>query len=228
MKTLIATILLATTFSITEVNAQASIQPTNSTINYDDAQRPCIKVNLDPEPKTLKSAWRSYLEENYDFKLKGIGFLSNKDLLSAEEIIVEQISSKSMDFFTQVIEDENGSEMKIFARHGYDIYLSEDNYPSEYEAINEILESFLKYYLPIYYASGIDDTEKRIAELSDESDDLEEEITDDSEKITELKEEIKELEENSKVNNKMLILANQKLAKRIEKLKRARIQLRTL
>lgn len=211
-----------------QVNAQSSIQPFEAIIDFDKAQRSCIQVNLDPEPKTLKLAWSDYLKDNYDFKLKGIGFLSNKDLLSAEGVMVKQISSKEMDFYTQIIEDENGSEMKVFVRYGYDIYLTKENTPSDYEALTEILDSFLKYYLPKYYEGKVNDTEERIEKLTDETKDLKEDIVDDSSRIAKLKKEIADLEKELESNTELLEMANKKLMKRSEKLARIRNQLRGL
>lgn len=228
MKTLKITLLLVTLLATTQVNAQSSVQPIDATINYDDAQRPCIQVNIDPEPKTVKKAWKAYLKENYDFKLKGIGFFSNKDLLSTEEVVVPQLSSNLMDFYTSVLEDENGSEMKVFVRYGYDIYLNKQDNPVEYKVLYEMLEGFLKQYLPKYYQERVDDTEKRVQKLADETSDLKEEIADDSASIEELKKEIEGLESNLESNNKLLKEASNKLTKRKEKLERIRIQLKNI
>jgi hypothetical protein len=211
-----------------QVNGQTSIQPVDATINFDEAQRPCIQVKLDPEPKTLKEAWKDYLKDNYDFKLKGIGFLRNKDLLSAEEINVAKISSKQIDFYTHISEDENGSEMKVFVRFGYDIYLNKEDYPNEYETLTVILKDFLNEYLTKYYQEKVNDTEERIEELEDETTDLKEEIADDTASIKKLKKEIEDLESQVESNNKLLEEANNKLIKRKEKLERVRIQLENL
>lgn len=205
-----------------------SIQPFDTLIEFDGSLRPCIQVNVDPEPKTLKEAWRDYLKDNYDFKLKGIGFLSNKDLLSAEAITVTQISSKEMDFYTYITEDEIGSEMKVFVRYGYDVYVNKKSTPTDYEALSNIIDNFLKYYLPIYYQGRVDDTEKRIKKLTDETNDLQKEIEDDAYKISELKKEIEELEADLETNTERLEEANIKLIKRTEKLDRIRSQLRKL
>ena len=228
MKTFKVTVILLTVLAAMQVKAQTSIEPFETTIDYDNDQRPCIQVNLDPEPSTLKNAWKDYLKDNYDFKLKGIGFLSNKDLLSAEEIIVEQISSRLMDFYTNITEDENGSEMKIFVRYGYDIYLTQEKNPNEYKALTGVLNNFLKIYLPTYYENRVNDTEKRIEKLTDETKALQEEITDDATKISKLKKEIEELEGKLNSNNELLETSNNKLKKRSEKLDRIRIQLRKL
>lgn len=208
--------------------SQTSIQPLNTFIDFDEAQRPCLQVNLDPEPKELKYAWRDYLKDNYDFKLKGIGFLSNRDLLSAEKVTINQISSKVIDFYTHIVEDENGSEMKVFARHGYDIFINQENYPNEYLAIREILDSFMKYYLPKYYQEGLSETEKRMKELTNERNDLEEEIKDNADDISKLKEEIEDKEEKLKSNKQALEETAIKLKERKEKLKRIRTKLSEL
>ena len=72
--------------------------PQKSTVQHNDASRPCIRAIVHPEPKPLKKAWKDYLKETHDFKIRGIGFLSNKDLLSAEKVVVERISKKRNGF----------------------------------------------------------------------------------------------------------------------------------
>jgi len=210
------------------VNAQPSIRPFDTTIDYDNAQRPCIQVNLDPEPKALKHAWKDYLKDVYDFRLRGIGFFSNKDLLSAEEITVNQISPNKIDFYTHIVEDEDGSEMKVFVRQGYDIYVTKEKNPNEYKAVREIVESFIKYYLPKHYDDKIKDTEERIDNLMEEKEDLKSNIDEKSSEIEKLKQEIKENEEELKSKKKQLELTERKLTKRKEKLERIRTQLRKL
>ena len=99
MKIIKGALLLVIFLFAIQINAQSQIQSFESTIEHNDAQRPCIQVNLDPEPKTLKKAWKNYLKDNYGVKLKGIGFFSNKDLLSAEEVSWVQstfVNSNSM------------------------------------------------------------------------------------------------------------------------------------
>ncbi|WP_320815665.1 hypothetical protein [Flavobacterium sp.] len=228
MKTIQTAIFLAIYMLTVQVNAQSSIQPFDTTIDYDKVQRPCIQVNLDPEPKTLKNAWKDYLKDNYDFKLKGIGFFSNKDLLSAEEITVNQISSNEINFYTHIVEDENGSEMKVFVRNGNGIYITKEKLPNEYAAVSEILNSFIKYYLPKYYGEKINDTEERINKLTEEKDDLKNNIDEKSSDIEKLKKEIKNNEEELKSKKKELEITEIKLKKRKEKLERIRTQLRKL
>ena len=197
-----------------------SIQPSVGTIIHNDAPRPCLVVNVDPEPKTLKKAWKDFLQDHYDFKLKGIGFLSNKDLLSAEQVVVEQISSKEMDFYTHIVEDDNGSEMKVFAAFGYDLYVDSTNMPAEYNAMKAILERFLKDYLPKYHRELVEETEKTVKELSEEQADLKKDIKKDEEEIEALTEELETLSENLQENKEKLKTAEQKLENRKAKLDR--------
>lgn len=220
MKTIRLTSFLLIIFTTIQLQSQTMIQPIEATINFDDSTRPCIQVNLDPKPKALKNAWRDYLKDNYDFKLKGIGFLTNKDLLSAEEVNIEMISPKAMDFYTHVIEDENGSVMKVFARHGYDIYISKASSPDEYLALNGIVEGFVRSYLPEYYKDQIEDTEKRIEMLTDQTNDFKDDIVDNLSEIEKLKKETEELEKEMVSYNELLKTAESKLIIRKEKLNR--------
>jgi len=202
-----------------------SIHPRHDSILHNDAQRPCLVVNLDPEPKTLKAAWRDYIKDQFGFKMKGIGLFSNKDLLSAEEVKVESISEKSLDFYAHIVEDKNGSEMKVFAAKGYDIYVDPKNNPKESMEMQKILDSFLAGYLPKYYEEKVSDTQKRVDDLEDETADIRKGIANDSEKIEELNKEIEKLREAMKANNATLETAQEKLTARKLKLERIKAQI---
>lgn len=223
----IVSVLLICLGSI-QVKAQGTITPFDATINYNSVERPCIQVNLDPEAKPLKKAWKKYLKDNYDFKLNGIGFLSNKDLLSAEEVTVNQISSKTMDFYTHIVKGENGSEMKLFVRLGYDVYVTNQNYPKEYAALKDILEGFIKYYLPVYYKKEIKSSEKQVNELLSESESLKDDIDKKDAKIVKMREEINEKEEELRLKKLALEKTERELILRKEKLERIKIQLKYL
>lgn len=225
MKALFSILTILCVFSVSNLFAQG-VTPQQATIEHNDKERPCLQVNADPEPKTLKKAWKDYLKDKHDFKLKGIGFLANKDLLSAEKVVVEAISPKEMNFYTHIVEDENGSEMKVFAAYGYDIYIDPVETPEEYAALRSILEDFLKTYLPKYYEELIEETNERIEDLTDERDDIKEELKDDEKEIKKLKKEIKDLNKNLESNQSKLEEIETKLETRKAKLKRVQQQLR--
>lgn len=199
------------------VNAQ-SLVPVSSTIEHKEKVRPCLLVKLDPDPETLKNAWIDYLKKEYDFKLKGMGWFSNKDLLYSEEVIIQKLSSKKMDLYTNVVEDGNGSEMKVFASFGYDIYLNEEEYPIEYKAMNEMIVSFLKQYLPKYYNTEINASAKSVKNLNKKIKSLNADIKKNNRDIENLNEEIEEYKKSSKDNSSKLKAAEVKLKDRQDKL----------
>ncbi len=202
-------------------NIQAQeVEPRKGTVDHNDGQRPCLVVNLDPEPKPLKKAWKSFLKDNYDLKIKGIGFLTNKDLLYKEDIVVEEISSKRMDFYTKIVEDEVGSEMKVFASFGYDIYIDENETPEEFKVMEKMLEEFLKSYLPKYYKSEVKATKKKVKKLTKNVSGLNKDISKNKSDIEDMKEEIEELSEEVAKQESLLESASVKLKERREKLQR--------
>jgi len=166
------------------------------------------------------------LKNEYDFKLKGIGFLKNKDLLSAEQIVVKELSTNQMDFYTQIVESKTGSEMNVFVRYGYDIYISQSSHPEQFVTLNNILDGFLKEFLPGYYADQVKDTEKRVKKLEKETKSLSKDMKNDSKKIEKLNKEIKDREKDLESNNELLEEAKTKLESRQEKLKRIKNELK--
>lgn len=221
-------LLILTSFNLKAQN----VSPVNGTIEHNDNERPCLYVNLDPEPKPLKKAWKSFLKDNYDFKIKGIGFLTNKDLLYKEDVVITKLSSKRMDFYTQIIENEVGSEMKVFGSFGYDIYIDENETPEEYKAMKKMLNDFLKSFLPNYYKDQIKDTEKKVKKLSKTvaglNKDIEKnnkEVEDLKEEIVDLNEEVKELTKEATEKEELLKTSETKLKERKNKLERIKRKL---
>lgn len=203
LKTIVMGLLMLNLIGIYAISAQ-TVVPENGTIIHNDEVRPCIVVRLDPEPDVLKEAWRDHLNDTFDFKLKGIGFLQNKDLLSAEGVIIKKISKDKMDFYTNIVENEIGSEMKVFASFESGNYINQKNLRSEYKALNSIVESFLKTYLPNYYKNMLEETQKNYEDLTEDIADLNEDIVDDSEKIEDLKKEIEDLKDKLETDRETL------------------------
>lgn len=214
MKSIITFLIISLT--VQNLFAQ-KLQPVDATISYDGKSRPCLFIKVDPEAKTLKEEWNDFLKDNYDLKLKGIGFLANKDLMSRKEVIVDEISTNAMNFYTEIIEGETGSEMRVFASFGYDIYI-DASMQKEYAALRSMMVTFLNDYIPNYYQEIIDDTEKVVSNLSKDESKLKKSIAKDSKKITKLKSEIESLTEEVSENNSELEEVQKKLMNRREKL----------
>ncbi|MEJ1223665.1 coiled-coil domain-containing protein [Sediminicola sp. 1XM1-17] len=201
-----------------------TIEPQDGTITHNDKLRPCIAVSLDPKPDELKEAWRDYLDDNYDFKLKGIGFLQNKDLLSAEEVTINKISPDKMEFYTHIVANELGSEMKVFAVLGEENYIGRENMRKQYKALNGIVQNFLKEYLPVYYREMLEDTTKNFEDLTKDIEDLNEEIVDDTERIEKLKKEIEDLNDDIESNKETLEKTKETLTVTEKRLARIKAQ----
>jgi len=206
------------------VYAQA-VTPKDGIIMHNKSQRPSIFVNIDPEPKPLKKAWKSFLKDNYDFKIKGIGFLSNKDLLYAEDLVIEKISPKRMNFYTKIVENEVGSKMTVFGSFGYDIYIDKNETPEEYKVMNQMLTEFLNSYLPDYYKNQVKDTEKKVKKLSKEVKGLNKDISKNNKKTKKLAKEIEELTKEAAEKEEELETATIKLKERKSKLERIKKKL---
>ncbi|MEM9886170.1 MAG: hypothetical protein AAF849_09775 [Bacteroidota bacterium] len=196
----------------------AQVIPVNSTIQHNKDERTCLMVRIAPEAKEVKKAWEDYLKDKYDFKLDGIGLLSNKEMLKAEKIMMKDVSNKAMNLYTEVVEDGEQTRMKVFAAYGYDFYINERTMPLEYASLRNVFENFLKSYLPNYYEKGIEETEDFITELKDDREDLNEAIVNDEEQIKELEQEIEDRKEELKANRKKLADAEIKLEKKEEEL----------
>lgn len=209
------------------INAQ-SIIPVKGTVDYNKSLRPCVMVTLDPETKTLKKAWVKFLRKEYNFKLKGTGWFSNKDILYAKEIVIGQLSAKQLDFYTQIIEDDTLSEMKVFASFGYDIYINEEEYPTEFRKVNEMLNSFLKQYLPKYYYTQIKASSKKVKTLKKEIGSLKKEITKNNKNIENHTKNVEKLTIDVEDNSKKLNSAEKELKNREEKLEVIKTKLKTL
>lgn len=196
-------------------------------IMLENETRACWVVHADPEPKTLKRAWNDYLKDQYGFNLKGIGWFANRDLMEAEEVELLIISNTPVNFFTHIVENDIGSEMKVLASDQQQ-YFSPNYQPAKFEELAAMVKNFLKLYIPQYHSSRINDTELRIEELIDETEDLEQEIAKNLTDIEKLEDEIEEIRALMKSNQNQLTNSRIKLEKRKAKLQRKTLLLQDL
>lgn len=71
-----------------------------------------MQVRYDADAKTVKKAWSNFLKKNYKVQTKGIGLLSDKDIVSTHDVTITSISDTRMDIYARVINVAGGSEMK--------------------------------------------------------------------------------------------------------------------
>ena len=125
-----------------------------ATITFENKLRPCFTVKYDASPKTVKKAWDDYFKKNYDVKIKGIGFLTNKDIITATDVSIAAISDKRMDMYASVTDAAGDrSELSYFMSFGYDFFIGPDNYATEFGGMKKILNDFSMDFLIDFYGS---------------------------------------------------------------------------
>jgi len=125
-----------------------------STITFENVNRPCLTVKYDASPKTVKKAWDDYFKKTYDVKVKGIGFLTNKEVITAIDMSLPAISEKRMNMYASVVDAPGDrSELSYFMSFGYDFFIGPENYATEFAAMKKILNDFSVEFLTDYYYS---------------------------------------------------------------------------
>ena len=123
-------------------------------INFENKERPALYVKYDAPPKTVKKAWDDFFKKNYDVKVKGIGFLTNKEIITATDINIMAISDKRMNLYASVTDAAGDrSELKYFMSFGYDFFIGPDNYATEFAGMKKILNDFSMEFLTNFYYS---------------------------------------------------------------------------
>lgn len=190
-----------------------------STLKYDGEERPCITVRLEPDTKEVKKAWEDFVKKEYNIKLKGLGFLVNKDILSAEKVTVKSLSDKAIDFRTQIVEEKDHTIMQVFVSLGYDIYLGPDKYPVAFQDLKNKTWTFAKSYLTTYYNEQIEEITEVLEDLNKEQEDIQKDIADNEKEIEKLRKENEKLAKDLRqldndIKDKRLKLDKKEAAKR--------------
>ena len=87
-------LLLTLTFAFCFQLIAQTYKIDTSTVTFENVKRPCFVVKYDASPKTVKKAWDDYFKKTYDVKVKGIGFLTNKEVITATDISLVAVSDK--------------------------------------------------------------------------------------------------------------------------------------
>lgn len=198
MKNLITTTLFCVVFFLgNQLHAQKLVME-NDKITHNDKLRSAIKVSIAPNKDEVRDAWEDFLEDKYDTKIKGNGFFSNKDVMTAKEAQIDMISDKQLDIYMEAVEQNEGTEMYVFASSGYDLHLSPEAAPVEYRGLENLTLDFLENFLGNYYRDQVEDTQELVSNLEDKRKDLREDLNENKEEIADLKSENIELEEKIK------------------------------
>ncbi len=194
----------------TKLTAQ-NFSITNSKTEYDKEQRASVYVKTEPDKKDVKSAWKDYMKDRYDAKIDGFGFMSNKDVLKAENVNIVTISDKPVDLYCKIVGGEYGTDMSFFTILADGTYLSPDKTAEQFEAMEFVVYDFLGTYLPNHYAGQIEKSQKVVAGLVSTREDLSKDIKKNSEDIEKMKKEIENLKKENENKAKELSNTKEKL-----------------
>jgi hypothetical protein len=192
--TFLFSFLILASFS---VQAQ-EVELREGSFQRDDASRPGIQATLPTsEVKEVKKAFSDFMDDRYDVNMKGVGFLTNKDELSAEKVNIASLSDETVDLYAHVVESRNGqgTQMTLFAAKGYDIYIDSDRSYGEYRNLRGLMVEFLDSYLVEEYRERVEEAKENVAELREDRSDVQEDIQSNEEDIKDSQERIKKLEE---------------------------------
>ena len=157
--------LLLLSSTVVLVKSQ-TIKIDTTQISFEDKLRPCFGAQIDPGRDEITREWANYLKKNYKVKLDGIGWFSTKEILTALDVMLPTVSDRRMNLYTRITSVANGSDIKIFASYGYDIFIGDANFPKEFSALEHILNNFLLKFVNDYYSNQISETAREIQHLN--------------------------------------------------------------
>jgi len=179
--------------SATFVNAQI-LNVSNETIIHDGKERSAVKVTIAPDSKDVKKSFKDFMDDQYDVKIEGIGFLKNKEVVYTEPAVIAPISTKQMELFAKVTENGTQTNMYVFGQIGYNNQITPISNWREYHAMKDLTVDFLNKLLPNYYQDIVEDQRDEVADLEDDRDDMRKKMDKNKDKIAELQKENLELE----------------------------------
>lgn len=190
-----------------------------ATISFENKLRPCFVVKYDASPKTVKKAWDDYFKKTYDVKVKGIGFLTNKEVITATDITLVAVSDKRMNMYASVVDAPGDrSELSYFMSFGYDFYIGPDKYPTEFTAMKKILNDFSVEFLTDFYYSEASRMTKEIKGLEKDIKDNNKSIKKNTKKA---RKESKEVANGLSAKNTSMQMENDQAKRKIEDLSKA-------
>lgn len=181
-----------------------------STAYHKDKSQTSLEVEIAPEPKETRKAFKKYLRKQHDVKLKRDG-----DFYAVKQSKVVAITDVQIDLYSAFKENKDGgTQMSLFARKGYDLYITPTSDGAAFSNMRTLFQDFLNGYLGEYYEDKLEDAvdlsgdlKKDKSKLTDKNKDLNDDIEDnkkDIEKMTkENKEKAEQIEENKKELKKL-------------------------
>jgi len=190
-----------------------------STITFEKVNRPCFTVKYDASPKTVKKAWDDYFKKTYGVKVKGIGLLTNKEVITATDLSLVAVSDKRMNMYASVVDAAGDrAELSYFMSFGYDFFIGPSNFPAEFTAMKKILNDFSVEFLTDFYYSEASRMTSEIKGLEKDISQLNKSINKNTKKASK---ESKEVASGLNAKNISMQMENEQNKRKIEELGKA-------
>ncbi len=187
-----------------------------STINFENQQRPSLTVKYDASPKVVKKAWDDFFKKTYGVTVKGIGFLTNKEVITATDINLVAVSDKRMNMYASVVDAAGDrSQLSYFMSFGYDFFIGPQNYPAEFTAMKKILNDFSVEFLTDYYYS---EASRMTSEIKGLEKDIKKNNKDIKKNTKKARKESKEVASGLSAKNTSMQMENDQKTKKIAEL----------
>lgn len=180
-------------FLLLSFSVSAQVGRISSTsLTYEKSQVDALTVTIQPERKDAQKAFDDWIDDRYDINMKGGGLFGDKNIRSAEAIIIPQISPDNITLFTKTETRGGETRMSIFVSKGLGNYL-ESSETLAFSGLENLFDDFLSNYLPEYHAERVAEAQEVLEELREEYADTEKDIAKNDEEIEELEQENAEL-----------------------------------
>ena len=190
-----------------------------STITFENLQRPSLTVKYDASPRIVKKAWDDFFKKTYDIKVKGIGFLTNKEVITATDITLVAVSDKRINMYASVLDAPGDkSELSFFMSFGYDFFIGAANYPAEFSAMKKILNDFSMEFLTDFYYS---EASRMTSEIKGLEKNIRKNNKDIKKNTKKARKESKEVASGLSAKNTSMQMENDQAKKKIEDLGKA-------
>ena len=203
---------------VSSVSFSQELLINDGTARYKKDDYPAVVIYMEPQTKDVKKAWKDFLKDRYKVRLKGYGFLTNRDVLSAENVNFSELATSAIDFYTEIIKDNNLTKMSVFASLGNNVNIGMGNDYRQYYQMKGIVQNFLDTYLRKYYENQVEDAGKRVTDLEKTRNDKQSTIANNDKEIIRLQSENQRLTQEVAQNRTDYISAQEELTQRKIKL----------
>ncbi len=202
VRVFLCTVVLCNAVQGQELTAEETIiDAKNVEVVYEEKARPAIAYTSDMDSKFLRKAWKGFLTKSYGisskFKIANLMGAKSKqsNVIASKDITIEKVSDKRMDLYASISERGNlpGANVRFFAAFGYDIYIDEETYPTEYKSVKEIAETFLYNSTLTFYNEKTGNLSKKQASLLQKNESLRQNTQKNEQNIEKAKAKITEL-----------------------------------